>query len=158
MVLMRQLNSLKSSLSCLDASTYGGVSKTGEVSAQFSSSVQWYQGCIPADIKRDLLFFSYAVQQNRRPRVFNNPLVILCTYCTNHPPPPPLPSQNLLRLRIWRLSGMRLKPTAKILLIWKRYVGQSCPRSLISQAPKIANSCWLGPVDHRKMKHYHMLA
>ena len=74
------------------------------------------------------------------------------------PPPPPLPSQNLLRLSIWRLSGMRLKPTAKILLIWKRYVGQSCPRSLISQAPKIANSCWLGPVDHRKMKHYHMLA
>ena len=39
------------------------------------------------------------------------------------PPPPPPPSP-----RIWCLSGMRLKPTTKILLIWKRYVGQSCPK------------------------------
>lgn len=52
-------------------------------------------------------------------------------------------SQNLLRLRIWYLTGMRSKSTIKRLLIGKRYLEQSCPMSLISLwFLIIANSYW----------------
>ena len=52
-------------------------------------------------------------------------------------------SQNLLKLRIWCPTGMRLKSTIKISLIGKSYVEQSSPMILMSlQFLRIANLYW----------------
>ena len=63
------------------------------------------------------------------------------------PPSPPLP-QDLMSQ--WN----EIEANHKNIIDLK----EVCGTVLSKKAPKIANSCWLEPVDHRKMKLYQMLA